>query len=157
MNNYKYFTQEGQQFHLKTSMPAAVLRSVVCLAIGVALYLIIPAEKKIGLWAALLFLVFALINLLKATKKLRIDRNARTVTHKNNALSGEVIYHFDHFENFYVLSTRYLFITMDSTAFFIFDQQGKEKRVPIVVGLFSKQPAQNVINEVSEIMGIEAS
>ncbi|MGO4293305.1 hypothetical protein [Chitinophaga sp. RAB17] len=157
MSNYKYFTQEGNKFHLKTSMSTAVVRSVVCLAIGATLYFIIPAEKKIGIWAALLFLIFALINLLKTTKKLTIDPNAKTVIHKNHALSGEVIYHFDNFDNFYVLSSRYLFITLDSTAFFIFDQNGNEKRVPIVVGLFSKQPAQNAINEVTEIMGIEAN
>ena len=157
MSNYKYFTQDGNKFHLKTSMSTAVVRSVVCMAIGAALYLIIPAEKKIGIWAALLFLIFALINLLKTTKKLTIDRNAKTITHKNNALNGEVTYHFDDFESFYMLSTKYLFITMDSTAFFIFNQNGNEKRVPIVVGLFSKQPPQDAINEVSEIMGIEAN
>jgi len=154
MSNHKYFTQEGNKFHLKTSMSTAVIRSVVCVAIGVALYLVIPAEKKIGIWGALLFLFFALVNLLKTTKRLTIDPNAKTITHKNNALSGEVVYHFDDFESFYVLSGKYLFITLDSTAFFIFDQNGQEKRVPIVVGLFSKQPAQTAINEVSKIMGI---
>jgi hypothetical protein len=157
MNHYKYFTQEGNKFYLKTNMSTAVIRSVVCLAIGIALYIIIPPEKKIGMWAALLFLVFALINLLKTTKKLTIDPGARTIIHKNNALSGEAIYRFDDFEHFYVLNSKYLFITMDSTAFFVFDQNGQEKRVPIVVGLFAKQPAQNAINEVSEIMGIEAN
>ncbi|MBS0027351.1 hypothetical protein ACTJJ0_12115 [Chitinophaga sp. 22321] len=157
MSNYKYFTQEGNKFHLKSNMSTAVVRTVVCLVIAAALYFIIPPEKKIGIWAALLFLVFGLINLLKTTKKLTIDPNTKTITHKNNALNGEVVYHFNEFENFYVLSGKYLFITLDSTAFFIFNQNGNEKRVPIVVGLFSKHPAQSAINEVTEIMGIEAN
>ncbi|NLR59459.1 hypothetical protein HGH93_15185 [Chitinophaga polysaccharea] len=157
MSNYKYFTQEGNKFHLKSSMSTAVARTVVCLAIGVAVYIIIPPEKKIGIWAALLFLLLGLINLLKTTKKLTIDPNAKTIAHKNNALNNEVVYHFNEFENFYVLNTKYLFITLDSTAFFIFTHNGNERRVPIVVGLFNKQSAQNAINEVSEIMGIEAN
>lgn len=156
MNSYKYFTQEGNQFHLKSSMSTAVIRAVVCLAIGLAAYFIIPPEKKIGLWGLLLFLFFALINLLKTTKKLIVDLDAKTVTHKNNALNGEVVYHFSEFAGFYVLNTKYLFITMDSTAFFVFNQNGNEIRVPIIVGLFSKQPVQNAINELTRIMGLEA-
>ncbi|EJL68294.1 hypothetical protein PMI13_03822 [Chryseobacterium populi] len=70
-------------------------------------------------------------------------------------LNGEVVYRFDEFVQFYVLVGKYLFITMDSTGFFIFNQNGKEKRVPIVVGMFSSRKAQNAINEVSEIMNPE--
>ncbi|MBT2619680.1 hypothetical protein [Chryseobacterium sp. ISL-6] len=155
MNDYKYFTQEGNRFHLKTKMSTAVLRVFACLAIGVALYCIIPPEKKIGLWAALLFVFFALVNLLKTTKRLVIDTQSKTITHKNNIISGEAIYRFEDFVQFYVLTGKYLFITLDSTAFFIFDQDGKEKRVPIIVGLFSSKTAQNAINEISDIMDIE--
>ena len=157
MTQYSYFTQEGSKFHLKTKSSTAVLRTMMCLAIAAGLYILIPPEKKIGVWAAGLFAVFALINLLKSTKKLTIDTGTRTITHKNNALSGEVIYHFDDFVRFYVLTSSYAFkfITMDSTAFLVFDQNGKERQVPIVVGLFSARPAQNAVNEVSDIMGIE--
>ncbi|MBK1896423.1 hypothetical protein [Chryseobacterium paridis] len=155
MNDYKYFTQEGSRFLIKTNRSTAVLRTIVCLAIAVVVYCIIPPERKIGLWGALLFFVFAIVNLLKTTKRLIIDTQAKTVIHKNNMLSGEVVYRFEDFEQFYVLTGKYLFITMDSTAFFIFDHNGKEKRVPIVVGLFGSKVAQNAINEVSEIMNIE--
>ncbi|MEY8760027.1 hypothetical protein [Chryseobacterium tongliaoense] len=117
MKDYRYFTQEGRAFHLKNSMSTAVIRSVACLVIGAVLYYIIPQEKKIGLWAAILFVFFALVNLLKATRKLIIDPNAKTVTFKNNMLNGEVVYHFDEFIQFYVLVGKYLFITMDSTGF----------------------------------------
>ncbi|ASK29058.1 hypothetical protein CEY12_02585 [Chryseobacterium sp. T16E-39] len=155
MKDYKYFIQEGSRFHLKTKMSTAVLRVIACLIIGIALYCLIPAEKKIGLWAALLFVFFALVNLLKTTKRLVIDTQAKTITHKNNILSGEVVYRFEDFIQFYVLVGKYLFITMDSTAFFIFDQNGKEKRVPIIVGLFGSKTVQAAINEISEIMNIE--
>lgn len=155
MKDYRYFTQEGSEFHLKTNMSTAVIRSVACLVIGAVLYYIIPPEKKIGLWGAVLFVFFALVNLLKTTRKLIIDPNAKTVTFKNNMLNGEVVYRFDEFIQFYVLVGKYLFITMDSTGFFIFNQNGKEKRVPIVVGVFSSRKAQNAINEISEIMNLE--
>lgn len=157
MTQYSYFIQEGNRFHLKSKTSTAAIRAVICLAIGAGLYFLIPAEKKIGIWGAGFFVVFALINLLKSTKKLTIDTGAKTVIHKNNALSPEVTYRFEEFEQFYVLTSSYLFkfITMDSTAFLVFDQNGSEKRVPVVVGLFSAGPAQRAVNEVSEIMGIE--
>lgn len=155
MNDYKYFTQEGNRFYLKTKMSTAVMRVIACLAIGIVLYCVIPPEKKIGLWAALLFVFFALVNLLKTTKRLVIDTQSKTIIHKNNLFNGEAVYRFEDFEQFYVLTGKYLFITMDSTAFFIFDQNGKEKRVPIIVGLFGSKAVQNAINEISEIMNIE--
>ena len=92
MSNYKYFIQEGNRFHLKTSMSTAIVRAIACLAIGIAVYFIIPPEKKIGLWGALIFVFFALVNLLKATKRLVIDTTARTITHKNNLLNAEAVY-----------------------------------------------------------------
>jgi hypothetical protein len=157
MPHYTYFTQEGAKFHLKTKSSTTTLRFGICVAIAAALYFLIPPEKKIGPWAAAFFLVFALINLLKSTKKLTIDTRTRTITHKNNALSGEVAYHFEDFLRFYVLTSSYAFkfITMDSTAFLVFDKDGRERQVPVVVGLFSTRPAQTAVNEVSEIMGIE--
>ena len=156
MSNYKYFIQEGNRFHLKTSRPIAIVRAIACLAIGIAVYFIVPPEKKIGLWGAMIFVFFALVNLLKTTKRLVIDTTARTITHKNNLLNAEAVYRYDDFEQFYVLTGKYLFLTMDSTAFFIFNQEGREKRVPIVVGLFSTRPVQDAINETSSIMGFDA-
>ncbi|WP_120516497.1 hypothetical protein [Chitinophaga barathri] len=159
MTEYTYFIPEGGKFHLKTKWSTAAIRAVFCLAIAAGIYAIVPPEKEIGAWGAGFFVVFALVNLLKATKKLTIDPAARTVIHKNNALSPEVTYHFDDFVRFYVLTGSYVFkfITLDSTAFLVFDQDGREKQVPVVVGLFSTRPAQNAVNEVSGIMGIEAA
>jgi len=73
--------------------------------------------------------------------------------------TGLLTYRFDEFVQFYVLTSSYLFkfITMDSTAFLVFEQKGKEKRVPVVIGLFSTRPAQKAVNEVGDIMGIEAA
>ncbi|EJL68295.1 hypothetical protein [Chryseobacterium populi] len=48
MKDYRYFMQEGGEFHLKTRMSTAVIRSVACLMIGAAQYYIIPPEKKSG-------------------------------------------------------------------------------------------------------------
>lgn len=157
MTQYNYFIQEGSKFHLKSKTSTAVIRGVICLAVAAILYVLIPSEKKIGAWGAGLFVVFALINMLRSTKKLTIDTDAKTIIHKNNALSGEVTYRFDEFVRFYVLTSSYLFkfITMDSTAFLVFDQNGREKQVPVVVGLFSTRPAQKAVNEVGDIMGIE--
>lgn len=152
---YRYFTQEGSRFHLKNNMPVAMIRFIFCLIVAGALYFIIPSEKKIGLWGAVLFVIFGLINLLKTTKKLVIDPAAQVIIHKNNILNSEVEYRFDEFEQFYVLITKYVFIPMDSTAFFIFSKNGKEKRVPIVVGLFGSRKVQNAINEVNDIMNME--
>ncbi|WP_343303905.1 hypothetical protein AAHN97_20255 [Chitinophaga niabensis] len=157
MTRYNYFIQEGSKFHLKSKFSTALLRSLICLGIAAGLYFLLPPEKKIGAIGAGFFILFGLINLLRSTKKLTIDTAAQTIVHKNNVLSPEVTYRFDEFVQFYVLTSSYLFkaITMDSTAFLIFDQNGREKRVPVVVGLFSARPAQNAVNELSEIMGIE--
>ncbi|KMQ61515.1 hypothetical protein ACM46_16010 [Chryseobacterium angstadtii] len=153
--NYRYFTEENGRFHLKNNIPAAMIRFIGCLIIAAALYFIIPPEKKIGVWGAVLFVFFALVNLLKTTKKLVIDPKTKTIIHKNNILNSEAEYRFDEFEQFYVLVAKYLFITMDSTAFFIFNKGGKEKRVPIIVGLFGSKKVQNAINEVSDIMNLD--
>lgn len=152
--NYTYFTQEGSRFHLKNNIPVAAMRFIVCLILAGISYYIIPSEKKIGLWAAVLFVILAFVNLLKATRKLSIDPQAQIIIHKNNVLTREAIYRFDEFEQFYVLVGKYLFITMDSTAFCIFNKDGREIRVPIVVGLFGSRKVQNVINEVSDLMNI---
>lgn len=157
MTQYKYFIQEGSKFHLKSKFSTALLRSAICLGIAAALYFFLPPERKIGAVGAGFFAVFAVINLLKSTKKLTIDTAAKTIIHQNSALNPAVTYRFDEFVQFYVLTSSYLFkaITLDSTAFLIFDQNGREKRVPVVVGLFSAKPAQKAVNEISHIMGIE--
>ncbi|RPE12788.1 hypothetical protein EGT74_04385 [Chitinophaga lutea] len=159
MTHYRYFTQEGDKFHLRSNTSAAIVRSVLCLAMAAGIYFLIPPEKKIGLWGAGLFVFFALINLLRSTKKLTIDVAAKTVVHKNNALTAEATYRFDEFVQFYVLRHSYLFrfIMLDCTAFLVFGQEGREKQVPVVVGLFSARPAQNAVNEMSAIMGFEAA
>lgn len=159
MAQYQYFIREGNKYHLKSRSSAAVIRTVFCLAIAVAIYMLVPAEKKIGAWGAGFFVVFALVNLLKATKKLTIDCSTQTITHKNNVLTPEATYHFNDFVRFYVLSSSYAFkfLTLDVTAFLVFEQNGREKQVPVVVGLFSARPAQNAVNELSEIMGVEAA
>ncbi|SHF62992.1 hypothetical protein [Chryseobacterium vrystaatense] len=152
--NYKYFTQDGSRYHLKNNIPVGVMRFIVCLMVAAVLYCIIPSEKKIGLWAAALFVILAFVNLLKTTKKLSIDPQAKIIIHKNHLLTREAVYRFDEFEQFYVLVGKYLLITMDSTAFFIFNKGGREIRVPIVVGLFGSRKVQNAINEVNDIMNI---
>ena len=157
MTHYQYFTREGDKFHLLTKTSTAILRSALCLAIAAGIYFVVPPEKKLGGWGAGIFVFFALVNLLKSTKKLTIDTAAKTVTHKNNALTGEATYRFDEFVQFHVLRHSYLFkfILLDCTAFLVFEQQGREKQVPVVVGLFSARPAQNAVNEMSNIMGFE--
>ncbi len=156
MAHYQYFTREGSKFHLRSKTSAAIFRSVLCLAVAAGIYYLIPPEKKIGLWGAGLFVFFALINLLKSTKKLTIDTLAQTVTHKNNVLTAEATYRFDEFVQFYVVRSSYLFkfVMLDCTAFLVFEQGGRERQVPVVAGLFSARPAQNAVNEMSDIMGI---
>lgn len=156
MTCYSYFTQTGSKYHLKSKWSTAIIRTVLCLAIAAGIYLLIPPERKIGAWGAGFFVFFALVNLLKSTKKLTIDTAARTVTHKNNILTPEATYHFADFQQFYVQSNSYAFkfLMLDSTAYLVFGEEGREKQVPAVVGLFSKQPAQQAINEMSAIMGI---
>lgn len=157
MNQYNYFTKEGNKFHLNPKWPAAAARTLVCLAIAAGVYIIIPPEKRLGVWGAGIFVLFALVNLLKSTKKLTINTSTRTIAHKQNALSPEETYHFDQFDRFYIFSTSYIFkfILTDCTAFIIFSKDGREKRVPVVVGFFSARPAENAVNELSDIMGVQ--
>ena len=156
MTHYSYFSQTGSKYHLNSKWSTAIVRTVLCLAIAAGIYLLVPPERKIGAWGAGFFVFFAVVNLLKSTKKLTIDTAARTVTHKNNLLTPEATYHFDDFQQFYVQSNSYgfKFLLLDSTAFLVFGGKGREKQVPAVVGLFSKRPAQQAVNEMSDIMGI---
>lgn len=153
MNNYKYFEQEGTRFHLKANNNTAKLRIVLCLAAAIALYIFLPKEKNLGLYLGFLFLVFALINWLKTTKKLTIDTVANSVTGKHHFLSSEVSYRFEDFIRFNVDVHSTNFVKTNHVAYMVFDKNGKEKTITLLATAFAANPAQNVINEAAEIMG----
>lgn len=153
MNNYKYFEQEGSIFHLKANNNTAKLRFVLCVAVAIALYVFLPKEKNLGLFLGLLFLAFALINLLKTTKKLTIDIGTKTVTGKHHSLSSEVSYRFEDFIRFNVDVHSTNFVKTNHVAYMVFDKNGEEKTITLLTTAFAAKPAQNIINEAAEIMG----
>lgn len=153
MNNYKYFEQEGSIFHLKANNNTAKLRFVLCVAVTIALYVFLPKEKNLGLFLGLLFLAFALINLLKTTKKLTIDIGTKTVTGKHHSLSSEVSYRFEDFIRFNVDVHSTNFVKTNHVAYMVFDKNGEEKTITLLTTAFAAKPAQNIINEAAEIMG----
>ena len=153
MNNYKYFEQQGNMFHLKANNNSNMMRIVLCIAVAIAAYIFLPKEKNLGLFLSLLFLVFAVVNWLKTTKKLTIDTGTKTVIGKQHVLSSEVSYPFENFIRFNVDVHSTNFVKTNHVAYMVFDKNGKEKTITLLATAFAAKPAQDVINEAAEIMG----
>lgn len=156
MTQYKYFEQEGNKYFLKSNSSIAYGRVLLCFIISMYLIFVVPREEKFGLYFGIFFLFLTFSAYIKTTKKLTIDTTARTVVDKTNTFFGEKTFHFDNFERFHV-DTHYInFIKANSQASIVFDQNGKEKSVMLMITIFTTKPAQRIINEASEIMGVEA-
>lgn len=155
MTQYKYFDQEGNRYSLKSNSTIAWARTVILLL--AALYMFFGvSDRGPGVLFFGYFLIFlAAASFLKTTKKLTIDTTARTVTDKHNAFFKERTYRFEDFERFHVYTQYINLIKANSFASIVFDENGKEKSVTLLITLFVTKPAQTAINEASEIMGVE--
>jgi hypothetical protein len=156
MPQYKYFEQEGNKFLLRSNNTSAYIRGGICMALALYLLFFVPREQAYGLYFGIFLIFIALGMFLKTTKKLTIDTSARTITDKNNLFFGVKTYHFDDFERFHMAKHYVNMIRVNCLASAIFDQNGKEKHVMLMMTMFAAKPAQRVINEASEIMGVEA-
>lgn len=153
--NYNYFEQEGSKFHLKSNNNITKIRFVSCVAVAIASFIFFPSDKGLNLFFAVLFAVFAVVNLLKMTKKLAIDTGTKTVIIKENALFSEKTYPFADFIRFNMETHSTNFVKTAHLARMVFEVNGKEKNVNLLTSGFTGNPTQTIINEVSEIMGIE--
>ncbi len=156
MTQYKYFEQEGSKYFLKSKTTLAYGLVALCFVVSLYFILGIGSDDKTGRYFGVFFLFLTLGAYLKTTKKLTIDPSAKTIVSKNHVLFPEKTYHFNDFERFHVDDHYINFIKANSQASIVFDQNGKEKSVVLMITLFTSKPAQKIINEASEIMGIES-
>ncbi|KIO75136.1 hypothetical protein TH53_22210 [Pedobacter lusitanus] len=156
MNNYKYFEQDGEKYHLKAQFVFLAFLGGIFLIGGLVLAFTIGATDKANRWVGYIMAVLGALVFLRVTAKTTIDMQSRQVLVKRNFLSAEVAYSLDNFETFLVARTVSLFgITMNGTASMILNIGGKEKNLMLNQSVFTVAPLNHMVNEALQIMKIE--
>ncbi|QNK64585.1 hypothetical protein H7F33_08935 [Pedobacter sp. PAMC26386] len=156
MNNYKYFDQDGEKYHLKAQFVFITFIGGIFLLGGLALALTKGSTDKATMWIGVFMAVLGAMALLRITAKTVIDMQSRQVIVKKNMFSSEVAYSLDNFETFLVASTVSVFgITMNGTALMVLNIDGKEKNLMMNQSIFSVAPLNNMVIEALQIMKLE--
>ncbi|MBB5643817.1 hypothetical protein [Pedobacter cryoconitis] len=156
MENYKYFEQEGDKYHLKAQFAFIAFIGGLCIIAGLATAFTIGTTDKANRWIGYGIALLGAMALLRLTSKTAIDMGSRQILLKKNLFSAEVAYSLDNFETFLVAKTVSIFgITMNATASMILNINGEEKLLMLNQSVFSTAPLNNMINEAMHIMKIE--
>ncbi|SFE09464.1 hypothetical protein SAMN05518672_104453 [Chitinophaga sp. CF118] len=152
MEQFKYFTREGNVY-IKT--PQRALYCIVALfllAVGVLTF--VYSEKTNGnkVLSALAG-IFGLILLLRASASTRFDVDSRTIIAQSFFFLPPRVFQFDDFHNFLISKQTFL-ITINATASLIVAPNGKQRNLLLHQTMFVTKPLQNVIDEAARIMGI---
>ena len=156
MNNYKYFEQDGDKYHLKAQFVFIAFLGGIFLIGGLLLAFTKGSADKAGMWVGYGMALLGAMVLLRLTAKATIDMQTRQILIKRNLFASEVAYSLDNFETFLVASTVSIFgITMNGTASMILDIDGKEKNLMLNQSIFTVAPLNHMVNEALQIMKIE--
>jgi hypothetical protein len=156
MNNYKYFEQEGNKYHLKTQFIFIGFVGGICLIAGLALIFTKGMTDKANLWIGIGIAVLGLMSLIRLTAKTTIDMQSNQILMKKNFFSSEVAYSLDNFETFLVSRTVSLFgLTMNGAGSMVLNVNGKEKILLLNHSVFTVKPLNDMVNEALHIMKIE--
>jgi len=156
MENYKYFEQDGNKYHLKAQFVFIAFIGGLFLIGGLVLAFTIGATDKANRWIGYVMALLGAMALLRLTSKTAIDMESRQILLKKNLFSAEVAYSLDNFETFLVAKTVSIFgITMNATASMILNINGEEKLLMLNQSIFSTAPLNSMINEAMHIMKIE--
>ncbi|AOM78780.1 hypothetical protein [Pedobacter steynii] len=156
MNNYKYFEQEGNKFHLKTQFVFIGFIGGLFLLGGLALAFTKGATDKGNMWIGIGMAVLGAMALLRLTSKTTIDMQNNQILIKKNFISSEVAYSLDYFETFLVAKSVSLFgMTMNGAASMILNINGKEKNLMLNNSIFTVKPLNDMVVEALHIMKIE--
>jgi|GEM_PF-4693166 len=121
----KYYTQNGNRFGLKPATPLNMLRIVVLLiAAGVALYF---TTKGVGIKNVFILITvflfcssFAVIYLLKLSKKLIIDKDLQQISIKENFFSKTETFDLKYFTQVHTSQSTTNFVPVAASASLIF-------------------------------------
>lgn len=153
MKSFKYFTREGDVY-IKT--PQRVLYyTVAVLLIAVAIWSILYVEGPKGRVTFGLFGLLGLIIFLRGTASSRFNIKDRTITAYSFFFMPPKVFSFDDFDHFLVNKQSYMgFVIINATATIIMKRDGKQRVLLLHQSMFVTRPLQRVIDEVSQIMGI---
>lgn len=156
MNNYKYFEQEGNKYHLKTQFFFIGFIGGLFLIGGLALVFTKGMTDKANMWIGIGMAVLGAMSLLRLTAKTTIDMQSNQILMKKNFFSSEVAYSLDNFETFLVSRTVSLFgLTMNGAGSMVLNVNGKEKILLLNHSIFTIKPLNDMVNEALHIMKIE--
>lgn len=156
MNDYKYFEQDGEKYHLKAQFVFIAFLGGIFFIGGILLALTKGSSDKSVMWIGYAMALLGAMVLLRITAKTTIDMQTRQVLVKRNLFAAEVAYSLDNFETFLVASTVSLFgLTMNGTAIMVLNINGKEKHLMLNQSIFTVAPLNNMVNEALHIMKIE--
>jgi hypothetical protein len=156
MDNYKYFEQDGDKYHLKAQFVFITILGGIFFIGGLLLALTKGSADNAVMWVGYGMALLGAMNLLRLTSKATIDMQTRQILIKRHLLTSEVAYSLDNFETFLVASTVSIFgITMNGTASIILDINGKEKNIMLNQSIFTVAPLNHMVNEALQIMKIE--
>lgn len=156
MNNYKYFEQEGNKYHLKTQFVFIGFIGGLFLLGGLALIFTKGATDKANMWIGIGMAALGAMSLLRLTAKTTIDMQSNQILMKKNFLASEVAYSLENFETFLVSSTVSLFgLTMNGAGCMVLNINGKEKILVLNHSIFTVKPLNNMVNEALQIMKLE--
>jgi hypothetical protein len=156
MNDYKYFEQDGEKYHLKAQFVFIAFIGGIFLIGGLLLALTKGSSDKAVMWIGYAMALLGAMALLRLTAKTTIDMETRQILVKKNLISSEVAYSLDNFETFLVARTVSLFgLTMNGTAVMVLNINGKEKNLMLNQSIFTIAPLNHMVNEAMHIMKIE--
>lgn len=147
---WNYFVKEGnvyrwkgQKFFYYGLALFLFLIMIACLVYG--------ANKGVRIMGVFVGLL-GLAGVLRSTAFIGIDVANRRIISRSFFFSPECSYDFDAFSHFRIVKSRYLIMTINVSAFMIFNQNGKEKSFLLQQGLFSARPLQRLTEEMEGIM-----
>ncbi|MBB5634201.1 hypothetical protein HDE68_000086 [Pedobacter cryoconitis] len=156
MNNYKYFEQDGEKYHLKAQFVFIAFLGGIFLLGGLLLAFTKGSADKAVMWIGYAMALLGALVLLRLTTKTTIDMENRQILFKRHFLTSEVAYSLDNFETFVVASTVSLFgITMNGAVNMVLNINGKEKLLMLNQSIFTVAPLNNMVNEALQIMKLE--
>ncbi|WP_221887879.1 hypothetical protein [Chitinophaga polysaccharea] len=98
--------------------------------------------------------VLGIVILLRATARLRIDADARTISVQPAFFMPVTVFRFEDFQHFLVSKQTFI-ITVNATVAMIILKNGRERSVMLHQTLFLTKPLQKITAEMAAIMEIE--
>lgn len=152
MTNYKYYTQNGNQYTLKVQKVFITIMTLIVLGVAVMLFTINP--NKTNNLIGLAFVAFAALIYLRTTASTVIDKGAKQIIVKPFSFSKPTTYEFKDYDGINNLSISNNGLKGTSTVGLRFIVNGKEKEVKLLQTFMSTKGLHEVVKETESIMNL---